>query len=145
MLPLSNRAISKLPPIRFRRAAELTTKVLRCNLAAEKSEAELESGCREAKAKCNQLHPLVLFYLLNAFDTPLLLLNRTPTANRADCKRQCCQCDRIPCCPGVKLVRFAYSTRLGLLPFHSASLRTRSNCFLRLERSSSESFSRSIS
>lgn len=37
-----------------------------CNPAAERSEAKSESEFREAKVKCIQSQPFLLFYLLNA-------------------------------------------------------------------------------
>ena len=39
---------------------------LMCNPAAERSGAESESEFREAKVKCIQSHPLLLFCSLNA-------------------------------------------------------------------------------
>jgi hypothetical protein len=47
---------------------------LMCNLAGEKSGAKSEPEFREAKVGCTQPPQLVLFFLLNASEYPLLML-----------------------------------------------------------------------
>jgi len=58
------------------RRSDLALHIFMCNLAAERSGAKSESEFREAKVKCTQSHLLLWFYLLNAFQISLLVIDR---------------------------------------------------------------------